>query len=92
MTVFCEINNMLDNNEEAYEYNNDNIHIKINKIKNKYILECGSDKEEIEFVNDKKRRVICELNLQLLDMKKIKKVLTTFCKYDKLIVVKEIDK
>lgn len=175
MTVFCEINNMLDNNEEAYEYNNDNIHIKINKIKNKYILECGSDKdelrdkdferiitgiidiysevyplgtvveikkeivdniveenideainviildrlvpiskenyaqyagsiypmgnigkktpllyfsrnsiekviqmgysdkEEIEFVNDKKRRVICELNLQSIDMKKNKK-------------------
>lgn len=175
MTVFCEINNMLDNNEETYEYNNDNIHIKLNKIKNKYILECGSDKdelkdkdferiitgiidiysevyplgtvveikkeivdniveenideainviildrlvpiskenyaqyagsiypmgnigkktpllyfsrnsiekviqmgysdkEEIEFVNDKKRRVICELNLQSLDMKKNKK-------------------
>lgn len=32
-----------------------------------------SDMEEVEFINDKKRRAICELKLQSLDMKKNKK-------------------
>ena len=33
-------------------------------------LNAYSDIEEVEFINDKKRRAICELKLQSLDMKK----------------------